>query len=517
MQGRADSRSLPSTPRLPANSLADPKSTHERLHSSHTSRATGPTACPEQKSECASEKEDTFLEGQTLVASAPGAAAAEVRRAFAKITSSSGSSSAGDVTFRSGSKGAEIGTPGHVQQPGSPASPDLLPLEPGVAGKRAHTAAADSVISLTKAESQTASGAAQQNEKPASQVSSDQDHDHFLDQHGSAAAAILPIVQTLGELGSSVREQPTPEQPALGRAMSLKGAAAADTARAFSHLRGRAGTFPVTAHPPGLPVSHPTSLDGTSSTKAVLPGVAEADTGPTDTVSEPGSSFVMDLWGQQSESSTVRLEDYHSAEKPILDLFPERSAGQMGRPVNTAGGSLSDASSHAAAAVPSSLQRQLESSKDPEPLDSPGIAVPQSAFYQHTTERADVSTEALEVQQTPRQPSSNEVKSQVRLPHSRAESKLVSPRKRASLGRRLSGLLPGVKGKERMRAAPATKEVRLLQGILQPPLASEMDANCRGRAPAASLAAQLCGDSTEFMEEAGIRLSVGMHGQGWRI
>ena len=439
-----------------------------------------------------------------FVAPTPGAAAAEVRRAFAKITSSSGSSSAGNVPSISGSvapdcRGAKTGTPGHVQQPGSPASPDFVSLEPGVLREQEPTTAADSATALSKAESEAAASAAQENEKPARQGMSDQDH--CSDQHESALPTILSTVQSNGKLVSSVRDPPMQEQPALGRAMSLKGAAAADTARAFSRLRRRAGTSAATTHPPSPPASRPTSLDGKSATMAALPEIAGPEVGSTGRASEPGSSFVMDLWGQQSESSTVGLEEYRLAEEPVLDLFPECPARQWGRPVNAAGRSLSEASSHTAAAVPPSSQRETGISEDPEALDSPGISVPQSAFEHDTIEGADVSMEARGMQQTPRQPSGSEAKSQVRLPHSRADLKVVSPRKRASLGRRLSGLLPGVKGKERMRVAAATREVHLLELLFRLLLACEMHADCYGRAPGRL---QSFAMTPPLMREAGI-------------
>ena len=60
-----------------------------------------------------------------------------------------------------------------------------------------------------------------------------------------------------------------------------------------------------------------------------------------------------------------------------------------------------------------------------------------------------------------------EAENTVELAQARANRKAPSPRpKRASLGRRLSGMLPGVKGKERAKA-PASKEVCPLSGALQ--------------------------------------------------
>ena len=60
-----------------------------------------------------------------------------------------------------------------------------------------------------------------------------------------------------------------------------------------------------------------------------------------------------------------------------------------------------------------------------------------------------------------------EAENTVELAQARADRKMPSPRpKRASLGRRLSGMLPGVKGKERAKAPSASKEVQCLSGAL---------------------------------------------------
>ncbi len=413
-----------------------------------------------------------MLERQNSVAPAPGAAAAEVRKAFAKMVSSSGSSSAGNHSARSGSGapgsvGAQTGTHDQAAQPGVLASPPLVSVEPEVSHQQAE--AVHSALSLPQAETQPAASAALESKEPARHKFSDQEH--FSDQPEIAALADLPTVQSTGEANSSIREQQMPGQAAAGRAMSLKGAAAADTARAFSRLRGRAGASAAALHPPNLPASRPTSLEGKPATVAALPEEADVhDITPTDRVSEPGSDFILDLWGQQAESSTVQVEEeYQAAETPAFDLFPERPAGQMGRPVQAAGTSLLDASSNAAAAEHPSNQMESHmrvKQEAPEALDSPGIAVPQSAFYQAAPERTDVSVDESGLTQASRQPRNNEANSQMRLPHSRADLRVTSPRKRASIGRRLSGLLPGVKGKERMRAAPVTKEVCFFQHLL---------------------------------------------------
>ena len=423
---------------------------------------TSHTAHSGQTSELAMEKDVTVLERQTSVAPAPGAAAAEVRKAFAKIVSSSGSSSAGNHSARSGSgapgsTGAGTGTHGLAEQPGLLAFPALGSAEPEIFQQQAEST--HSAKNLPRAESQPAASAAQESKKPALDVLSDQDH--FSDQPDIAALADLPTVQNTGEADGSIREQQMPGQAAAGRAMSLKGAAAADTARAFSRLRGRAGTSAAAIYSADIPASRPTSLEGKPATDAALPEEADVpQIKPTERVSEPESSSTLDLWGQKAEGSIVELEEeYQAAEMPALDLFPERPAGQMGRPVQTAGTSLQDASSNAAAAEQPSIERESTMREAPEALDTPGMTVPQSAFYQAAPERTDVSVDESGLTQNSRQSRNNEASGQMRLPHSRADLKLTSPRKRASIGRRLSGLLPGVKGKERMRAAPVTKEV----------------------------------------------------------
>ena len=405
------------------------------------------------------------------MAPAPGAAAAEVRKAFAKMVSSSGSSSAGNHSARSGSNsmGVKSGTHGQAEQAGLLASPTLASVEPDTSQEQAESA--NIVESLPQAESQPAASAAQESKQPGRCVFSDQEN--FSDQPEIAEIAYLPTVQNTREAESSVREQEMLGQAAAGRAMSLKGAAAADTARAFSRLRGRAGTSAAAVYPPSLPASRPASLEGKPATDAALPEEADVlHTEPADRVSEHGSSFVLDLWGQHAESSTAEVEEeYQAAERPALDLFPERPAEQMGRPVQAAGTSLPDTSSNAAAAEHPSNQRESHI-EAPEALDSPGIPVPQSAFYQATPERTDVSVEESGATQVCRQPRNNEANSQMRLPHSRADLRVTSPRKRATIGRRLSGLLPGVKGKERMRAAPVTKEVRPFKCLLDPHMIS---------------------------------------------
>lgn len=442
---------------------------------------------------------ETILERQTSVAPAPGAAAAEVRKAFAKMISSSESSSAGNRSVRSGcsasgSMGAKTGTPGQAEQPGSPASPTHGAHVPDMFQGQARTAAADAAINLNEAETQTPASAAQESKKLAHQASSDQEH--FSDQPDTAALAGLLTVQDIAKEDSSSKEQQMHGQVELGRAMSLKGAAAADTARAFSHLRGRAGASAAVPCLPSLPASRPTSLDGKSAGSAAHAGDTEPNEGLTDRVSEPESSFVLDLWGQQSDTSTVWMDQHEAADnRPAMDLFPEPPAGRKGRPVKTAGTSLLAETSNAAAAEQPSIQSERTMSEDleaPEALDNPGIAAPQSAFYRTHPEGADVSAHASGLTEISRQPRNNEANGQIRLPHSRVESRVTSPRKRASLGRRLSGLLPGVKGKERMRAAPATKEVCPYEHLLHLCLVILVTADCKGSATADRQARPLC-------------------------
>ena len=473
----AGSQSLPSSPRLASGNAASPGCTRKSSKEAHArNRAAILTAYPGQRSGGALDKEN-ILERQTSVVPAPGAAAAEVRKAFAKIGSSSESSSAGNRSVRSGCSassfmGAKTGTPGQAKQPASPASSTHGAHVPIIHQEQARTAGADEAITLNKVDTQTPASAAQDSKKPAHQASSDQEHSS--DQPDTASLADLPTVGDIADEDSSSKEQQMHEQAALGRAMSLKGAAAADTARAFSHLRVRAGASAAIPVLPSQRASCPTSPDGKFTASSAHTGDTEPNVGLTDGVSEPESSFVLDLWGQQPETSTVWMDQHSPADnRPVMDLFPEPPAERMGRPVKPASTSLLEERSSAVAAEQPSIQRERTVSEDneaPEALDNPGIAVPQSAFHRATPERADVSLEASGMTETPRQPKNAEAHNQMRLPHSRVDSRVTSPRKRASLGRRLSGLLPGVKGKERMRAAPVTKEVCPFEQLLNPRL-----------------------------------------------
>ncbi len=167
--------------------------------------------------------------------------------------------------------------------------------------------------------------------------------------------------------------------------MSLKGAAAADTARAFSRLRGRAGTSAATTHPPSPPASRPTSLEGKPATDAALP---EEAAGPAHWVRQAGrvSLEAVLSWtcgASNAESSTAEAGGGVSSSRGGPPWTCSRSAqpGRWGRPVHAAGRSLSEASSHTQLLLchPSS-QRETGISEAPEALDSPGIPVPQSAF-----------------------------------------------------------------------------------------------------------------------------------------
>ena len=398
------------------------------------------------------------MERQT-VAPSPGAAAAEVRRAFAKITSSSGSSSTGYSTTRSGrivaaSMGAKTGKSGHAEQPASPVSPTIDTVKPASLQEQALNEAADSASSLSRRDNQSAADAAEQDEKLTCQTPLDQKH--LSDQPQTTGT---PIAQTIEEADSAIREQQMQDHALLGRAMSLKGAAAADTARAFSRLRGRNSYTVAPGPPPSPPVSRHTSPDGKSTSDTAPAWDAEPFSGSTGRVSEPGDSFVVDLWGQQSESPSIGPVQQQAAEEPFLDLFPESPARQAGKSREDTCNSPSDADNAAVAPEQPSNHGKSHSSDDFGAPYRPSIAVPQSTFCHDTMEGPDASLNTSGV--PPGQPGSSEAKEQVKLPGSR-EVKGASPRKRASLGRRLSGLLPGVKGKERMRTASVTKEVRQL-------------------------------------------------------
>ena len=422
------------------------------------------------------------MERQVYATPAPDAAAAKVQKAFAKITCSSGAFPGETTCAKSGHSfygfaQANSGSEGHVEQP-SPAadvSAESAPLhqQPAGAGMQTHVAAADA-------------------------SSGNNLKDSISDQGSLAAVSGVSFSQNHAA-NSIATDKPRPEPAGVARAVSLKGVAAADTARAFSRLRGRgsissaaisapvkaaapAQPAPVAAQPPA-PASKPApphsepAAHGAEPAQPLAAGTLTASSPPdlrqmVSNEAGPDDSRLFDLWGQQDagpSSSTGPGEQARAPEAPdpdkllqsteelLIDFFPERPAAGSN---NTLASSSSQAiASNETAAAQRFGVEPAPDTGDTRATSSSGTPVPQSAFDQHLAEVGDAGERAEESAHSPRQAQEGEAR--MKLPHSRGDAKGASPRKRASLGRRLSGMLPGVKGKERARTPSAGKEVGL--------------------------------------------------------
>lgn len=407
----------------------------------------------EQRAIIGATQDHYVMERQVSAAPSPGAAAAEVRRAFAKIATSGGSSSANMSSARSG-QGADVfvsTSAGHAEQPSH---------------------------SLVKSVSQTVTPAARQESEPACQAAFQSEL--FAEQHTEKFLDSVDV-QKEADADSSIREAQRQASTPLARAVSLKGAAAAHTAHAFSRLRGRASTSTAALQ---QPVPEGNSQDSADSQSAAV-AVQSSDMGPhpehqqqqpemnSKQSESSAGGVVYDLWGQHSVSTSpasvidlIQGLPEQDAAEPVIDLFRERPAGQLGRPIRTTGSGSSLSRSEAAALQPSSSQ-MAGASEDPEGPDSPDMPAPQSAFYHDTAERAEDGESAQGRIHSPMQTQGSETKSAAKWPLSRVDPKGLSPRKRATtLGRklsgRLSGMLPGVKGKERAKPPSPRQEVRHL-------------------------------------------------------
>lgn len=420
------------------------------------------------------------MERQVSATPATDAAAAEVRRAFPKITCTCGSSSGETPRAKSGHGAynfaqANSGSEGHVEQPSPaadvPAESASLHQRPAGAGMQANVAAAD-----------TSSGNDQR--------------DNVSDQGLHAAVSGVALSQN-NAANSIAIEKPRPEPAGVARAVSLKGVAAADTARAFSHLRGRrsassaaisapvkatapAESAPVAAQPPA-PASKPEPLHSEPAAHGARPaqplaaGTLAASSPPelrqiVSEEAEPDDSGLFDLWGQQDagpssstgpggQAGAPEASDpdklLQSTEELLIDFFPERPAAGSSSTVASSS-SQATAGNGTAAAQQFGVEPTADMG-DTRATSSSGMPLPQSAFYHDLAEVGDAGQCAQESAHSPRQAQEGEAR--MKLPHSRGEVKGASPRKRASLGRRLSGMLPGVKGKERARTPSAGKEV----------------------------------------------------------
>lgn len=423
------------------------------------------------------------MERQASAAPAPGAAAAEVRRAFAKITSSSGSSSVGTPVAKSNrdaySFGAQSSEAGRAEQPSSaafPAPTSASQHKPVVPRLQLPVAATGTGSSNHQAVSQfgqdrDAADAVQHSYESSSQASSLTDRSS--DQH---ALPGMPSDQKAMDADSSARQGST-QRPFLPRAVSLKGAAAADTARAFSRLRSRTGKLSVGSEQLCAPASSPRPVtDEAAAAAAQSPSPDDSAVRQSQHASqqpeEADSQIAFMPQEQHAEASCsanaagmsqwlpdqVLNKLIQSTGEQAVDLWASPPAAQTGRPEDIASSSRSSASTDAAEGWHTS-SHMATVEEEAHISSRPSMFLPESAFATELEDRSESPRASLG---SPRRSDEAGGRSQVKLPHSRADGKGASPRKRATLGRRLSGIIPGIKGKERARASSASKEVQRL-------------------------------------------------------
>ena len=132
-------------------------------------------------------------------------------------------------------------------------------------------------------------------------------------------------------------------------------------------------------------------------------------------------------------------------------------AAGMGRPVHALNGKQMRAGSE-----PSSSRRSAGSSESQQ-QHSNGMLQSDFGMEGRAIDIWDAGSVPQRLSSPAEQVHAEEAENTVELAQARADRKAPSPRpKRASLGRRLSGMLPGVKGKERAKAPSASKEVCFL-------------------------------------------------------
>ena len=403
------------------------------------------------------------LERQASAAPAPGAAAAEVRRAFSQIMSSSGSSSADAPSGKPGR--SAHGSLGAISDAsGQTAGADTAdaavgpsPVDASVQPKEQQQSAVGNM------QGDHAGGAISKAHELTCEAVSESHH--LSDQQASRSR---PSDQKTDV--SSTAEVKAAQGQHMGRAMSLKGAAAADTALAFSRLRSRAGSLPVEQQP-----TH--SLTSKSDEPTAAAAVAVGP--PPHSALQQQQQQLFRLTNRTPNLSNERHpadpRSAHAASQPCARPVPtsqERTltteeqedsqaqaahAAGMGRPVHPQNSGQVSASSE-----PTSSRHSAGGSQ---PQLQHGDGMLASGFGMEG--RAIDIWDAGSVPQRSGSPAerahAEEAENTVELAQARADRKVPSPRpKRASLGRRLSGMLPGVKGKERAKVPSASKEVCVL-------------------------------------------------------
>lgn len=403
------------------------------------------------------------LERQASAAPAPGAAAAEVRRAFTKIISSSGSSSAE----------APSSKPGRSAHGSLGATSDASGQTAGANTADAAVGPSPVDASVQPAEQQQSAVGNMQGDHAGGAISKAHEliceavsvSHHLSDQQASRSR---PSDQKTD--ASSTAEVKAAQGQHMGRAMSLKGAAAADTALAFSRLRSRAGS---------LPVKHQPTHCLTSKSGQPTAAAAVAVDPPPHSALQQQQQQAEQLFRLTNGTPNLSNERHpadprsaHAASQPCARPVPtsqERTltteeqedsqaqaahAAGMGRPVHP-----ENSGQVSASCEPTSSRHSAEGSQ---PQLQHGDGMLASGFGMEG--RAIDIWDAGSAPQRSGSPAecahAEEAENTVELAQARADRKVPSPRpKRASLGRRLSGMLPGVKGKERAKAPSASKEV----------------------------------------------------------
>ena len=404
------------------------------------------------------------LERQPSAAPAPGTAAAEVRRAFSKIMSPSGSSTAE----------APSGKPGRSVDCG-------LEAMLGASERAAGASAADAAVKSAPADASVQHTEQQQQQAPA-----DMQGNHA---GGPISKAHEPICETVSEShrlpdqhasrsrpsdqetdASNTAEVRAAQGQHMGRAMSLKGAAAADTALAFSRLRRRGGSLPVEQQP-----TH--SLTSESGQPAAAAAVAVDP--PPHSALQQQQQQAEQLFRLTNGTSNLSNERHpadpgsaHAASQPCARSVPtsqERTlttegpedsqaqaahAAGMGRPV------YSENSGQVSASCEPTSSRHSAEGSQPQLQHGDGMLASGLGMEGRAIDIWDAGSVPQRSGSPAECAHAEEAENTVELAQARADRKVPSPRpKRASLGRRLSGMLPGVKGKERAKAPSASKEL----------------------------------------------------------
>ena len=410
------------------------------------------------------------LERQASAAPAPGTAAAEVRRAFSKIMSSSRSSTAetpsrsayGCVGATGASEQAAEASAADSAAGPSPAAASLQPAE-----QQQHTQA-----HMVGTEVSHAGGEILETQQPMCKAVSSSHRSP--DQQ---APRSRPLDQKTD--ASSTAAETAAQGQRMGRAMSLKGAAAADTALAFSCLQSRAGSSPVEQHlqPTPLPACNSGQPAAAAAPAVTSPAhsalqqrrqQAEVPLRPNTGITTPSEEWPLaDPRSAHAASQPCARPASSSQElTPVTGEWEDSQAqashaAGMGRPVRALNsGQLS------AGSQPTS-SRHSEGRSEPQVQHGDGMLRPGPSMEGRAIDIWDAGRNPQHSGSLGEHEHAEEAENTVELAQARADRKLPSPRKRASLGRRLSGMLPGVKGKERAKAPFANKEVCLLSSAAE--------------------------------------------------